>query len=173
MGASREAGRARLATWAGSSLHRFDRLTALRALASRAAQGPAVTKTGCAALAEAAREDLPWCEIVHGYPSGGAVSEQAPSAARSSGRAARDQDPGTAGYSKRPAAHSDLAPEVPRGRAEGGSPRCSLRNLLWSPEPPVGLAGWGVAGNRAIGTLSALGGLTTVTTMAGGMSVPV
>ena len=26
-----------------------------------------VTETGCAALAEAAREDLPWCEIVHSY----------------------------------------------------------------------------------------------------------
>jgi hypothetical protein len=72
---------------------------------------------------------------------GGELGEQAPSAARSSGRAARDQDRGTAGYSKRAAAHSDLAPEVPHGRAEGGSPRCSLPNLLWSPEPPVGLAG--------------------------------
>jgi len=56
------------------------------------------------------------------------------------------------------------------GRASRG-PTLSLPDLLRCPQPPLGLAGEGVAGNGAIGTPSALGGPTAVTTMAGGLSV--
>jgi hypothetical protein len=46
-------------------------------------------------------------------------------------------------------------------------PTLSLPDLLWCPQPPLGLAGENVAGNRAIGTPADLGGPTTGTTMAG------
>ena len=49
-------------------------------------------------------------------------------------------------------------------------PTLSLPDLLWCPQPSLGLAGENVAGNRAIGTPSDLGRPTTSTTMAGAFS---
>src|ERR1700687_3239428 len=46
-------------------------------------------------------------------------------------------------------------------------PALPLPDLLWCPQPPLGLAGENVAGNGAIGTPYDLGGPTTGTTMAG------